>query len=645
MTAPLHGPNKSPISISHKMPIDFDVRLPDSQHSGNLLTATEVDEKKQLGLQGVSSLEKRLALASSPTLGIELEFVVTDMNFDPAPEKGREILNALKSLPKAELEEQFGASVTGELYKYQQEINPVPRRAEGDSYYQYEQNVRKYLEYANEIAQDSGCHVLMHGILPTQTPVNVRDSSLSDNPRYPALVSGVETARAMRTDLITAQDEVVANSFGASGPSYNTIVDVTRSKKDGQKEEWATRVVFKDQITDELKCLRIQNTSVLLAGVMTSMQSHIAIPRQEQYVGYHRAADLVTPLIAALTVGEPLLFMQQAGAKGLRNFLIWQSATEPQRVAYTADKWLESPLGQLREAQHFGPIFGRSAGKLSTDCPFTEEEATAIETAKTVWNINRTTLDVQNGAVEVRIENRVAPCGPTVTDTMADVVVSNALIRMGYQVLKKALGDDVTPSSASQQQMHDYMDFSHVRENMRHACVAGLEAQVLWAKPGDAPRHYPVLKVLEEQFLPGLVDALCLPNEDFDNCTLNREDVEHYIKVIRDRLTFKWSEIQGIPESWKDKVGCTSADVILYLDHRLKTQFPDSIQRARKLVMLLKNAASFDQAAFDRSEKATGQGRGAAITEWMRTKFAKKARAATSQAPQVGDAETARAPF
>ncbi len=129
MTTPLHGPNKSTISISHQVPIDFDVRLPDSEHSGELLSVAEVDEKKMLGLQGVSALEKRMAVSSSPTLGIELEFVVTDANFDPAPEKGREILNFLKSQPKAELEEQFGASVTGELYKYQQEINPVPRTA------------------------------------------------------------------------------------------------------------------------------------------------------------------------------------------------------------------------------------------------------------------------------------------------------------------------------------------------------------------------------------------------------------------------------------------------------------------------------------------------------------------------------------
>jgi len=599
-------------------------RLPNSNHSGQLLEKAEVDQKKEAGLKGVESLSQRLADRSAPLIGLELEFVVTDKYGDPAPHQGSELLEALKQMPKDQLETPCCASVTGELFRYQQEINPYPREASGFTYSEYEKDIRKYLELANiEAAKFGNCEVLMHGILPTQTTAHTVDSSLGSNPRYPCLVSGVETVRAMRKDILSVSGRVVANQYAASGSTYDTTVEVSRVPKQAGGSEWVTTVAFRDFITGQADTFQITNTSVLLAGVMTSMQSHLAVPRQEKYVGYHRAADLVTPLISALTVGEPLLFMRQAGAKGLRNFLIWQSATDPDRTAYTMSDWIDSPLGQIKEAQGFGPMFGSSAGKLNQASPYSPDEAVAIETAKTVWNINRTTLDVESGAVQLRIENRVAPCGPTVTDTVADAVVSNALIRMGYRVLEKALPSEADPSTATKEQMSAYLDFKLVKENMRHACVAGLEAEVYWAEAGESARKCSVRQLLIDEFLPGLADSLCKPDADFDDLTFDRQDIEHYISVIRDRLNFQWDEIRNIPAAWQGKQGCTSADVILYLDHTLQADFPEDRRRAQELVRLLKEAVLFDEKAFRKSEAKTGRGRGAPITQWMRERYGK----------------------
>lgn len=107
----------------------------------------------------------------------------------------------------------------------------------------------------------------------------------------------------------------------------------------------------------------------------------------------------------------------------------------------------------------------------------------------TIYRWNRPVYGIADGVPHLRVENRVLPTGPTITD-----VIANAAF---YYGLVRSLAEDSRP-------VWTRLPFAVAAANFETACRQGIDAELLWPVPRRAGgvARVPAVKLVRDELLP-----------------------------------------------------------------------------------------------------------------------------------------------
>lgn len=397
-------------------------------------------------------------------IGAEQEMFLVNEAFRPAS-------TALEIL------EELDGPFTPELALYNLEANVEPRVLEKSCFSDLERRVDELVGQVREAAGRHSTEVLLTGILPTLSKSDVALHNITPRARYYAL---------------------------------NTALGKMRGG-----EPYKLRI----QGTDELYT---EHESVMLESCNTSFQVHLQVDPDEFAHIYNIAQVMTAPVLAA-AVNSPLLFGKLLWDE-TRIALFQQSVDTRSGSVHMRDmsprvrfgeQWVESSVVDL-----FQEDLARFQVLLTTEID--EDPLVALESGKapnltalqlhngTVYRWNRPCYGVGGGKPHLRIECRVIPSGPTVTDEVA-----NAAFWIGL----------VLGAAAQIEDVRTRIDFGEAKANFLAAARTGLGAGFRWLDGVtlSAPRL-----ILDE--------ALPLAHAGLSASGVSSADIERYLGVIRERV-------------------------------------------------------------------------------------------------------------
>ena len=398
-------------------------------------------------------------------IGVELEVYLVDADGGVMPIND-EVLQRLPS-------EDFQT----ELAQFNIEFDIKPRRMGGRVLADVEDELRLALDRANTQAEALGGQVMCIGILPTLTAFDVTEDNLSRNPRYKALNDMILAARG---------EDIIIHIEG-----------------------------------DET--LETETNSILMEAACTSMQLHLQVDPDEFAVHWNAAQALSAPLLAA-AANSPL-FLGKLLHHETRIALFQQATdTRPEELAeqgvrprvWFGERWLDQGVFEL---------FDENVRYYPSLLPLCDEEdpRQVLDSGEiphlpelslhngTIYRWNRPVYAVARGRAHLRVENRVLPAGPTVTDGVANAALFYGLIA--------ALVADEEP-------VWERMSFQAAEANFFTAARQGLHAKLYWPGVGD---EVPVTELLVRHLLPRAREGLRAWGIDDDH-------VEHYLGIIEQRM-------------------------------------------------------------------------------------------------------------
>jgi gamma-glutamyl:cysteine ligase YbdK (ATP-grasp superfamily) len=367
-------------------------------------------------------------------VGIEIEFNLVDDTGEPAL-KSAEALEAIA-------DEDFQT----ELGQFNIEINVPPARIDGAGLDTLQKTLRDDLNAAQGHAADVGAHLLMIGILPTLAEEHLGYHTISPNPRYKLLSEQIMAAR---------------------GEDIEIVIDGV--------DRLATTA---DTIMPEAAC--------------TSTQLHLQVD-PEDFAAFWNAAQAIAGVQVAVGANSPFLLGHQLWHE--TRIALFEQATDTRSEELKAqgvrprvffgERWITSVFDLFEENVRYFPAL----------LPITEDEDPLVELEAgripqlpelrlhngTIYRWNRPIYDVADGRPHLRIENRLLPAGPTVTDIMANAALFYGLVPV--------LGGSDRP-------VWSQLSFRAAEENFHLAARQGIEADQYWPGVGTVPVRELVLRRL-----------------------------------------------------------------------------------------------------------------------------------------------------
>ncbi|HEY2508423.1 MAG TPA: glutamate-cysteine ligase family protein [Streptosporangiaceae bacterium] len=400
-------------------------------------------EKVRLCLDVFARMLRESRFESEPRLvGLEIEVDLVDRDNRPAM-NNTAVLAAIAD-----------PSWACELGRFNLEINVPPRQLTGDALSALEHDVLGKLKHASGRAAVTGSRLVMIGILPTLGQTDVTGDAMSANPRY----------RLLNEQMIAARGEDMRISI--DGP-----------------ERLLTHV---DTIVPEAAC--------------TSVQFHVQVS-PEAFGSYWNAAQAVAGIQVALAANSPFLFGRELWRETRIPLFEQVTDTRPEELKHQGvrprvwfgERWITSVFDLFEENLRYFPAL----------LPLREDEdpAVALDNGEapqlaeltlhngTVYRWNRPVYAVVDGRPHLRVENRVLPAGPTVTD-----IIANAAF---YYGLVRALAETERP-------VWTQMSFAAAGDNLVEGARRGIEARMYWPGIGEAPVTELVLRRLLPQAWEGL---------------------------------------------------------------------------------------------------------------------------------------------
>jgi hypothetical protein len=388
--------------------------------------------------------------------GFELEAWLIDAEARPAP------VNA------AFLKRLDDPMVVPELACFNVELNDHPQHLWGSALNRFEASLGATWNKCQRAAAELDTRLLMIGVLPTLREGELTQANMSDLKRYRALNEQVLRLREGRPLELDIQ---------------------------GRER------------------LRATHGDVMLEAAATSFQLHLKVHPRDAVRAYNAAQVLSAPMVA-VAANSPFLFGHD----------LWDETRIPlfeQSVA----------VGGIAGARH-GPLrrvtFGSGYARASLyECflenqehypvllpmPFQEgpEKMAHLRLHNgTIWRWNRPLIGFDyDGIPHLRIEHRVVPGGPTITDAIA-----NAALFFG---LVQALMIADTP-------IETCIPFSQARDNFYTAARHGLNAAVTWANAHRGPLR----ALLLDKLLP-------LARQGLASLEIDAADSRYYLGIIEAR--------------------------------------------------------------------------------------------------------------
>ncbi|MFH5831360.1 glutamate-cysteine ligase family protein [Halalkalibaculum sp. DA3122] len=397
-------------------------------------------------------------------IGAEQELCLVDRHAKASP-------TSMEVLEKLDDSDSF----TTEFAKFNLEINLEPLEFTGRCLSEMEDNLSERLETARKAAQGLNSDLILTGILPTIRKADVDMKNMTPLQRYRALCQAINKLRGEEYDLrIQGMDELL-----------------------------------------------MKFDSPLLEACNTGFQVHLQVT-PEEFVRKYNIAQAITAPVLACSVGSPILFGKRLWSE-TRIALFQQSVDTRQvgdhlrdsspRVTF-GNEWVrDSILDIFQEDTARYRVLLSSEIEEDVEKKMSEGEPpllTALQIHNgTVYRWNRPCYGISNGKAHLRIENRVFPSGPTVTDEVA-----NSAFWLG--LMNKM--EDYYPD------IREVMDFDQAKMNFIAASKMGLDTNFRWIDD----RRIDAVDLITEELLP-------IAREGLEKANIRGSDINTYLEIIEER--------------------------------------------------------------------------------------------------------------
>jgi len=379
-----------------------------------------------------------------PQVGLEIELNLVDDDFEPA------LRNA------AVLEAIADPDFVTELGQFNLEINVAPRQLVERGLEEFEAQVRRSLNHAEEKAREVGARMIMIGILPSLGTEHTSIEALSANPRY-----------ALMNEQIFAQ----------RGEDLKLFIDGTER-------------------------LDTHAETILPEAACTSTQFHLQVS-PDDFPRSWNAAQCFAGVQVALGANSPYFFGKELWRETRIALFEQATDTRPEELkaqgvrprVWFGERWITSIFDLFEENVRYFPALLPIMD--DEDPVATYERGTAPYLGElrlhngTIWRWNRPVYDTVGGTAHLRVENRVLPAGPTVVDILANAAFYYGLVRK--------LADDDRP-------VWSQMSFRAAEDNFHTAAREGINARLYWPGYGEVPVTELVLRQLLPLAHEGLAD-------------------------------------------------------------------------------------------------------------------------------------------
>ncbi|MCX3062269.1 glutamate--cysteine ligase [Streptomyces beihaiensis] len=367
-----------------------------------------------------------------------------------------------------------------ELAMFNLEVNIAPHRLAGRVLDRLAEELRTGLAYAHRKANEVDAGIAMIGILPTLTARDLVSANLSAVDRYTLL-----------------NDQIVA----ARGEDF--VLDI--------------------EGVERLTCT---SSSIAPEAACTSVQLHLQVT-PVRFAAVWNAAQAVAGPQIAMGANAPFLFGRELWRES-RPPLFQQSIdTRPPELqaqgvrprTWFGERWIDSARDLFEEnLRYFPPLLPRVDDESPLDVLDRGGVPSLAELVLhngTVYRWNRPVYAVADGVPHLRVENRVLPAGPTVTDVVANAAFFYGLVR--------ALAEQPRP-------VWTRLPFEAADRNFGAACRYGIDARLEWPRRGrfGGTELVPAVSLVRDELLP-------LAAAGLDAWGVEPADRDRYLGVIEER--------------------------------------------------------------------------------------------------------------
>ncbi|MCP3821343.1 glutamate-cysteine ligase family protein [Streptomyces sp. A3M-1-3] len=367
-----------------------------------------------------------------------------------------------------------------ELGMFNLEVNIVPHRLGGRVFDQLAEELRTGLAYAHRKAGEVDAGIVMIGILPTISRNDLVSANLSHVDRYMLL-----------------NDQILA----ARGEDFTLDIEGV----------------------ERLTCT---STSIAPEAACTSVQLHLQVT-PGRFADVWNAAQAVAAVQIAVGANSPFLFGRELWRESRPPLFQQATDTRPPELqaqgvrprTWFGERWVESAYDLFEENLRYFPALLPICDE---EDPLRVLDDGGVPNLKelvlhngTVYRWNRPVYGVADGMPHLRVENRVLPAGPTVTD-----VVANAAF---YYGMVRALAEDSRP-------VWTRLPFADAAANFDTACRYGIDARLRWPRRGRAAgiATLPAVTLVRDELLP-------LAAAGLDAWGVEPADRDLYLGVIEER--------------------------------------------------------------------------------------------------------------
>ncbi|OIJ66959.1 glutamate--cysteine ligase [Streptomyces mangrovisoli] len=367
-----------------------------------------------------------------------------------------------------------------ELAMFNLEVNIAPHRLGGRVFDRLSEELRTSLAYAHRKAEELSAGIAMIGILPTLERDDLVSSNLSAVDRYTLL-----------------NDQIVA----ARGEDF--LLDI-----------------------DGVERLTCSSSSIVPEAACTSVQLHLQVTPARFADVWNAAQVAVAPQIA-VGANSPFLFGRELWRESRPPLFQQSTDTRPPELqaqgvrprTWFGERWITSAYDLFEENLRFFPallpICDDEDPLAVLDAGGVPKLAELVLHNGTVYRWNRPVYGIADGVPHLRVENRVLPAGPTVTD-----VVANAAF---YYGLVRALAEETRP-------VWTRMPFETAEANFDAACRHGIDARLRWPRRGRYAglAEVDAVTLVRDELLP-------LAEAGLDAWGVEPADRDFYLGVIEER--------------------------------------------------------------------------------------------------------------
>ncbi len=411
-------------------------------------------------------------------VGVEQELCMVDQFWRPAP-LITEVLQKLKD-----------PHFTTELAKFNIEINLDPLTFSGGCLSQLEANLKQLLRKLEQVLKKFKADIILCGILPSIRTMDLEIENMTPVARYRALF---DSLRRMK-----------------GGPFEYHIL--------GTDE-----LVFKQDYPSFEFC-------------NTSFQVHYQMDPADFIEAYNFSKLITAPVLAAAT-NSPVLFGKRLWHE--TRIALFQQAIDTRNLSHHlrrgrgrvsfSDQWIRHSILEIfqDDVSRFRMLLYADVSERSMEVLKAGKipQLTALSVFNgTIYRWNRACYGIIDGKPHLRIENRVLPAGPTVTDEVA-----NAAFWLG---LMHGLPEDYKNLPCK-------MEFDHAVDNFINAARNGLNTHFTWLKGQRLPAGELILKEL-----------LPIAHSGLEMAGIDRGDIDHYLGIIRERVETQRSGSRWILDSY-----------------------------------------------------------------------------------------------